>query len=168
MANICMSHVTHMNEPRHTYGWVTSHTCMSHVTHTQKSCVSQISNAWSTALLPPTPRHRDRGQRSHNVILRSNSWTMSASNVNRPYCQKSSKSAHYSICCTKQARSYLWGISIKKRSAWNLGTYTKEMLKSSVKTKSFLLANQETIFASTVARHYRYEFSKSQRHSHCL
>ena len=31
--HIWMSHVTHMNESRHTYEWVTSHIWMSHVAH---------------------------------------------------------------------------------------------------------------------------------------
>ena len=33
-----MSHVTHMNEPCHTYERVTAQTRMSHVTHMAESC----------------------------------------------------------------------------------------------------------------------------------
>ena len=38
MSHIWMSHVTHMNESCHTYGWVMSHIWMSHVTHRNVSC----------------------------------------------------------------------------------------------------------------------------------
>jgi len=44
MSHIWMSHVTHMNESRHTYEWVTSHIWMSHVTHMTRKCMHQ--NAW--------------------------------------------------------------------------------------------------------------------------
>jgi len=33
-----MSHITHTNEPYHTYKCVVSHIQMSHVTHTNESC----------------------------------------------------------------------------------------------------------------------------------
>ena len=38
MSHIWMSHVTHMNEPCHTYEWVMSHMRMSHVTYMNESC----------------------------------------------------------------------------------------------------------------------------------
>jgi len=38
MSHIWMSHVTHMNESRHTYEWVISHIWVSHVTHMNESC----------------------------------------------------------------------------------------------------------------------------------
>jgi len=40
VSHTCMSHVTHMNGPCHTYSsyeWVTSHTWTSHVAHTNES-----------------------------------------------------------------------------------------------------------------------------------
>ena len=46
-AHIWMSHVTYMNESRHTYEWATSHICMSHVTH----CLHQwgaLSSSWKS------------------------------------------------------------------------------------------------------------------------
>jgi len=43
------SHVTHMNESRHTYEWVMSHIWMSHVTHMNESCHTSSARApcWS-------------------------------------------------------------------------------------------------------------------------
>jgi len=37
MARIWMSHITHMNEARHTYQWVTAHIWMRHVTHVNEA-----------------------------------------------------------------------------------------------------------------------------------
>jgi len=41
-----MSHVTHMNESRHTHEWVTSHTWMSHVTHMNEAHEWVTSHTW--------------------------------------------------------------------------------------------------------------------------
>jgi len=43
MSDVWMSHVTRMNESRHTYEWVTSHVWMSHVRHMNESCCTYHS-----------------------------------------------------------------------------------------------------------------------------
>ena len=51
-SNMCMSHVTHVNESWHAYEWVMSHTWMSHVSHVTcmiescHTCKWAMSHLW--------------------------------------------------------------------------------------------------------------------------
>jgi len=115
-----MSHVTHMNESCHTYGWVTSNTWRSHVAHTNDLCITHlcICLAWvkrgRSSSLFVSRIHMNESLAQGNVYIMESCRT-SVHMVARPWYEaKGNIWMSHVVHIKESCRTYEWVVSYVK------------------------------------------------------